>query len=93
MAALRWLRENGCPWDSSACYVAISNGHIDVVRWLLSEGAPSGIKEMWSLQRHDAVNGDFRAALDRRVYPGIKPLYIMYILTRMSYGRLGDVLL
>jgi hypothetical protein len=36
---LRWLRENGCPWDVRAvCRLAASAGHVDVLNFVIEQG-------------------------------------------------------
>ena len=45
LETLRWLRQNGCPWDEKTCLDAARQGHLRVFEWALKEGAPDGI---WS---------------------------------------------
>ena len=45
LETLRWLRDNGCPWDKETCLDAAREGHLGVFEWALREGAPNGI---WS---------------------------------------------
>jgi hypothetical protein len=37
---LKWLRENGCPWNECACSYAAENGHLDMLKYLRSNGCP-----------------------------------------------------
>ena len=39
---LQWIRAQDppCPWDSSVCYQAALNGHLEVLRWARSQGCP-----------------------------------------------------
>ena len=40
LEVLKWLRENGCPWDSCTCYSAAKGGHLEVLKWLRENGCP-----------------------------------------------------
>ena len=40
LKVLKWLRENGCPWDDDIGWFAAQNGHMDVLRWATTRGAP-----------------------------------------------------
>lgn len=40
---LRYLHENGCPWDRYACIYA-ADGHPDCLRYLHENGCPCGHK-------------------------------------------------
>jgi hypothetical protein len=45
LEVLRWLRDEGCPWDVKACSSAASEGHVETLlwlRWLRQEGCPCG---------------------------------------------------
>ena len=35
---LKWLRENGCPWNKSTCSWAAKNGHFETLKWLRANG-------------------------------------------------------
>lgn len=37
LEGIKWLRTQGCPWSSHACIAAAENGHLNVLRWLLSQ--------------------------------------------------------
>jgi hypothetical protein len=37
---LKWVRENGCPWDEMTCASAAEDGHIELLRWARENGAP-----------------------------------------------------
>ena len=39
---LKWLRKNGCPWDTNSplCGKAAMGGHLDVLQWLREQGFP-----------------------------------------------------
>ena len=40
---LKWLRANGCPWDSHTWYHAAKSDH-EMVEWLRANGCPgSGV--------------------------------------------------
>ena len=34
LEVLKWARENGCPWNGSACAGAAQQGHLEVLKWL-----------------------------------------------------------
>ena len=40
LEVLRWLRENGCPWDFTTCSSAAKNGHLEVLQWACENGCP-----------------------------------------------------
>ncbi len=40
LAAVRWLRRQGCPWDGSVQEAAAAGGHTEVVAWLAGAGCP-----------------------------------------------------
>ena len=40
LEVLKWLRENGCPWDAQTCAAAAEGGHLDVLKWLRNQGCP-----------------------------------------------------
>ena len=37
---VRWLRGEGCPWDSDTCYNAVKYGHVETLRWARENGCP-----------------------------------------------------
>jgi hypothetical protein len=37
LAGVMWLRAQGCTWSSQSCVAAAEAGHLDVLRWLLSQ--------------------------------------------------------
>ena len=37
---LKWLRENGCPWDEETCAYAARGGHLEVLKWARENGCP-----------------------------------------------------
>ena len=37
---LKWLHENGCPWDSSTCASAAKKGNLELLKWLRQNGCP-----------------------------------------------------
>ncbi len=40
VAAVRWARENSCPWDSKTCGYAAEEGHLEALRWARENGCP-----------------------------------------------------
>ena len=40
LEVLKWLRENGCPWDMLTYSNAAKNGHLYVLKWLKENGCP-----------------------------------------------------
>ena len=44
--ALKWLRENGLPWDERTCEVAAVNGYLEALRWARNNGCPWDVKTM-----------------------------------------------
>ena len=39
--ALKYLHENGCPWDSGTCYYAANNEHWDCLQYAVDNKCPS----------------------------------------------------
>ena len=37
---MKWLRANGCPWNSDARESAATRGHLEVLKWLRANGCP-----------------------------------------------------
>lgn len=35
LKVLKWVRENGCPWDKDTCSDATGEGHLEVLKWVL----------------------------------------------------------
>lgn len=33
---IKWLMENGCKWDESACSIAAKNGYLEIIQWAIS---------------------------------------------------------
>jgi len=40
LEVLKWVRVNGCPWDSQTCSNAARNGHLEILQWLRTNGCP-----------------------------------------------------
>lgn len=40
LECVKWLIENGCPWDWDTCAGAVAGGNLDVVRYLHSQHCP-----------------------------------------------------
>lgn len=40
LGVLKWLRENGCPWESRTLVWAAGGGHLEVVKWAHEQGCP-----------------------------------------------------
>jgi hypothetical protein len=41
LEVLKWLREEGCPWDADACACAArGGGQMEVLRWARANGCP-----------------------------------------------------
>ncbi|AVK77329.1 hypothetical protein pmac_cds_641 [Pandoravirus macleodensis] len=40
LAALKWLRAAGCPWDDRVCLYSATRGHLDVLEWAIEYGCP-----------------------------------------------------
>ena len=38
---LKWLREQGSPWDEKVCRVAAKEGHLEILVWLKEMGCPT----------------------------------------------------
>jgi len=37
---LKYLHENGCPWNEKCCEYASNNGHLEVLKYLHDNGCP-----------------------------------------------------
>jgi hypothetical protein len=46
---LKWVRSEGCPWDSSTCFGAAQNGHLEILKWARSKGCE------WTSQTENLV--------------------------------------
>jgi len=51
---VKWLRDEGCPWDDYACQSAAQSGHFEMLKWLKEQGCP-GYQEVLS----EACEGGF----------------------------------
>jgi len=40
LEVLKWLRENGCPWDEKTCAVAAGDNYLDILKYLHDNGCP-----------------------------------------------------
>ena len=40
LGVLRWLREQGCPWDEQVVANAAARGHLHVIAWAREQGCP-----------------------------------------------------
>ena len=40
LEVLKWLRENGCPWNEWTCKNAAGNGHLEILKWARENGCP-----------------------------------------------------
>jgi hypothetical protein len=81
--ALKWLRVHGCPWTIEANSAAASNGHLEVVQWLVAQN-PSQI----------AVHGPLMEAVrngDLEMVGWLAPRTVLkstYCLTAAQTGQL-----
>jgi hypothetical protein len=37
---LKWLHQEGCPWDSQTCDWAAAFGDVDILQWVHEKGCP-----------------------------------------------------
>ena len=42
LECLKYLHENGCPWDKWSCEFASKNGHLEILKYLHENGCPCG---------------------------------------------------
>ncbi|GFH46454.1 hypothetical protein CTEN210_02928 [Chaetoceros tenuissimus] len=51
---LKWLRENGIPWNERTCELAAVNGNLEALKWAKSNGCP------WNVQtlKDAVIRGD-----------------------------------
>jgi len=40
MNVLKWLHDNGCPWDATVCAYAAKYGQFEMLKYLLQNGCP-----------------------------------------------------
>jgi hypothetical protein len=40
LECLKYLHENGCPWDEETCYVAALSGHLECLKYAQENGCP-----------------------------------------------------
>ena len=50
LAALQWLRANGCAWGYSTTNAAAGGGHLEVLRWARANGCT------WSINRSECLD-------------------------------------
>jgi len=43
LECLKWMREDGCPWDTRTYYAAQMCGNPDVLKYIINQGCPRGI--------------------------------------------------
>jgi hypothetical protein len=48
LEVLKWLRENGCPWDWWACKAAAGGGHLEVLEWMGANGFSIDGERTWT---------------------------------------------
>ena len=51
---VKYLHENGCPWDEVACKTAAEGGHLDVLKYLHENGCPWDGRA-WLAARESAI--------------------------------------
>jgi len=39
---MKWLKEQGCPWNDHTFAAAVQNGDLDNLKWLKEQGSPWG---------------------------------------------------
>jgi len=44
---LKYLHENGCPWNEMTCECAAAFGHLDVLKYAQENGCPWIIEDCW----------------------------------------------
>jgi len=37
---MKWLHENGCPWNEGTFLCATEHGNLDNLKWLMENGCP-----------------------------------------------------
>ena len=42
LPVIKWVRENGCPWDEWVCIYAAKCGYLDCLIWARDNGCPWG---------------------------------------------------
>ena len=40
LAQIKYLHENGCPWDADTCARTIEEGHLDCLKYIYKNGCP-----------------------------------------------------
>jgi hypothetical protein len=52
LPVLKYLHENGCPWDWDTCCYAARNGHLPALQYLHENGCPWDISTCtWAAER------------------------------------------
>lgn len=46
ISVIEWLRRKGCKFTRKTCLVAVENGHLNLLKWLISQNAPFKGKEI-----------------------------------------------
>ena len=46
LSVVKWLREQGCPWDEKTLLRFILRGHSKIVTWMLKNGCPVDVEKV-----------------------------------------------
>ncbi len=104
LAAVQWLRAQGCPWDGSVQEAAAAGGHTEVVAWLAGARCPwaggSPLSAALRSGKYDTVRQllDLGCPVDSAVYQlaanrGQKRLVESLLSRGLTTERLGAILL
>ena len=52
---LKYLHENGCPWDEGTCVAAAKGGHLDVLKYAHKNGCPCDLQRCLQVASSDEV--------------------------------------
>jgi hypothetical protein len=58
MKILRWLKEQGCPWNARVFTVAIEKGDREIIRWLYEEECPIDKNTFKAVMKKYVLNDD-----------------------------------
>jgi len=53
---LKWMKENGCPWDEEVTATAAVNGNVEFLKWAVENGCPyNEYRALWDAPEHVVV--------------------------------------
>ncbi len=52
---MKYLKENGCPWDEETCYISAKKGYLHILKYLRQQGCPWDFRTcLWAAEESQA---------------------------------------